>query len=491
MELRDNEILVFTPQMLLGAEALYSVYDIEEETERARIIALMSARAKELKLEKEFTNVIKAFNSAEKKLAQEYTKMQAETDGEIPLKLDGKGFPLNTIENFLLILRNDPVFSGLKFNMLTYAPEIEKNGETRRWVDADDSQARRYIEFEHNIHNQSKLDDALTIIFREREYHPVKRIIESVKWDGTERIPKFLIKWLKCEDSDYNREVSRLIFSGGINRLYNPGCKFDDVAILIGTKQGEGKSTFVRWLALNDEFFSEVTEIEGQKGMEALEGAWVCEIAELLALTRTKDQEAVKSYITRQNDRYRRPFDKRVTDHKRQCVFVGTTNKEQFLTDKTGNRRFYPVKVNQSGYDLFDREDELKTEILQCWAEAKVKFEKGKMFPYANRDLVSEIRKHQNSAVEDDYREGLIIDYLKDREEVCILELWKRALDNEFSKPTKKDSNEIALILQATGKWKREEKPKRLYNYGLQKVWVRENKVIDIANEYKDPFGDS
>ena len=91
---------------------------------------------------------------------------------------------------------------------------------------------------------------------------------------------------------------------------------------------------------MEDDFFREVTEFEGQKGIEAVEGGWICEVSELLALTKVKEQEAVKSYLTRLSDTYRRPFDKRVTEHKRQCIFIGTTNKEQFLTDKTGNRRF-------------------------------------------------------------------------------------------------------------------------------------------------------
>lgn len=75
--------------------------------------------------------------------------------------------------------------------------------------------------------------------------------------------------------------------------------------VLIGTKQGEGKSTLVRWLALSDDYFSEVNEFEGQRGIESLEGAWICEVSELLAMTKTKEQEAVKSFLTRLNDRYR------------------------------------------------------------------------------------------------------------------------------------------------------------------------------------------
>lgn len=474
--LQDECIIEFSVPQLLGKETFYQLYDINDELERERIKTLLIARAIELKIEKDFSKLIKAFDSADKKLAAQYTKQNAILNSKVPLKFDGRGQPLNTIENFMIILKKDEYFNTLKFNLLTYSPEKIVNGKVERWTDSDDSQARNYIESKYNIHNQQKLDDALRIIFKEREYHPIKNIIDNVEWDGEERIYTFLHKWLKCDDTPYSREVSRLIFSGGINRLYNPGCKFDDVPVLIGTKQGEGKSTFVRWLALQDEFFTEICEIEGQKGIEALEGIWICEIAELLALTKTKDVEAVKGYITKQSDKYRRPFDRRVTEHKRQCVFIGTTNKEQFLTDKTGNRRFYPIKVYQNGYDLFDKQTEVKWEILQCWAEAKVKYDKGEMIPYADRKLISDIKRHQQNAVEDDYRDGLIEEYLQNKTQICILELWKNALKNEYSKPTKKDSNDISLILQSIDGWERQEKSQWVSGFGTQKIWINKNK---------------
>ena len=489
MELQEEMIQTFSTVQLLNQDTLYNLYDIDDELERARLRALLMVRAKALKMEKEFADVIKAFDNASQKLAREYTRENAKKNKDIPLKFDGKGNPLNTIENFLLILRNDKYFNDLQFNLLTYSPETIIKGKKVRWSDGDDSQARCYIEEFHKMHNQAKLDDALRILFREREYHPIKNIIESVKWDGVERISTLLIKWLKCEDTDYIREVSRLIFSGGINRVYNPGCKFDDMPVFIGTKQGEGKSTFVRWLALEDDFFREVTEFEGQKGIEAVEGGWICEVSELLALTKVKEQEAVKSYLTRLSDTYRRPFDKRVTEHKRQCIFIGTTNKEQFLTDKTGNRRFYPVKVNQTGYELFNFKDEIRSDILKCWAEAKFKYDNGKMLPYADINLVGEIKKHQLNSVEDDYREGMIENYLTNKDEVCIVELWQKALNNEFTKPTKKDSNDIALILQSLGGWERETKSIRTSDYGIQRVWKKaktEEKPVEIDFDNND-----
>lgn len=443
---------------LLRSENVYMIQAQPIEI-REQLKALYFARMQELRADKELKEQVKrmfrAFDSAEKEMADAYTKENAKQNSDIALAFDGKGQPLSTIDNFLLILRNDKRFGSLRFNQLSYSPEHIVNGKLERWQDKDDSNARFYIERKYHIHNREKLDDALRILFAEREYHPIKQIIEAVEWDGVSRIQDLFVKWLKCEDTPYIREVTRLVFAGGIHRLYNPGCKFDDVAVLIGTKQGEGKSTFARWLAIKDEFFTEVTEIEGQKGIEAIEGAWVCEIAELLAVTKTKEVEAVKSYITKLVDRYRRPFDRRTTDHKRQCVFIGTTNKEQFLTDKTGNRRWYPVKVNSSGYDLHDHKDEICADILQAWAEAKHLYDIGELNPYADRNLLEVIRAKQEQSVEDDYRVGLVTDYLSRRDKVCVLELWKYALDNPYTKPSRRESNELTLILQSIGGWER------------------------------------
>lgn len=460
---------------LLRSENIYMIQAQPMEV-REQLKALYFARMQELKADKELKEQVKrmfkAFDTAEREMADAYTKENARKHSEVQLAFDGKGQPLSTIDNFLLILRNDKEFESLRFNQLSYSPEHIVDGKLERWQDKDDSRARFYIEQKYKIHNREKLDDALRILFAEREYHPIKQIIEAVEWDGVSRTQELFIKWLKCEDTPYIREVTRLVFAGGIHRLYNAGCKFDDVAVLIGTKQGEGKSTFARWLAIKDEFFTEVTEIEGQKGIEAIEGAWICEIAELLAVTKSKEVEAVKSYITKLVDRYRRPFDRRTTDHKRQCVFIGTTNKEQFLTDKTGNRRWYPVKVNSSGYDLHDHKEEIQADILQAWAEAKYLYDRGELNPYADRNLLAEIKEKQEAAVEDDYRVGMISEYLAEKKKVCILEIWKYALDNSFTKPTRRESNEVTLILQSLGEWERG-KVEHHPAFGNQLFWYK------------------
>ncbi|MBQ7295869.1 MAG: hypothetical protein IJW86_06715 [Clostridia bacterium] len=397
--------------------------------------------------------------------------------GEEELSLDrsSDGRVLSTIDNYVKIFEGDEEFKFLRFNSLSRSAETLCDGKTVKWTDTHDSQAKNYFEKNYGICAEAKYENALRIILSKRSYHPVRELIESIEWDGESRIYTFLTKCMRAEDTPYTREVSRLIFAGGIHRLYNPGCKFDDMPVLIGTRQGEGKSTIVRWLALKDEFFTEVNEFEGQRGIESLEGAWICEVSELLALTKTKEQEAVKSYLSRLNDRYRMPFDKRVTDHPRQCVFIGTTNKEQFLTDKTGNRRYYPVRVYQSAHNLYEHEKEIKEYILQCWAEASFLYSKGELKPYADPDMEELIREKQSEAVQDDYRVGMIRDYLETKNEVCIPMLWYEALKMRSDiKPTRKDSCDIALIMQGMVGWEKKNNTHFFKDYGSQRWWKKE-----------------
>lgn len=488
MIISDKSITQMEPTVLFSPDVLDALFKIRDKAERSRLQGLMEYRAKEVGVSSEFKSVIKAYQAVQKQLAAEFRKEAAQETG-IELDFDGQGRALNTVDNFLKVIEGDPKFQGLKFNLLTYSPEQVRDGKVEKWTDADDAEARRYIEKTYHIHSVQKCDDAFRIQFKRNEYHPIRDIVNGLTWDGKPRIEQFLHRWTKCEDTAYTREVSRLIFAGGIHRLYNPGCKFDDMPVLIGKRQGEGKSTLVRWLAIRDEYFTECNEFDGQRGIEAVEGAWICEVSELLAMTKAREMEAVKSYLTRLNDRYRMPFDKRVTDHPRQCVFIGTTNKEQFLTDKTGNRRFYPVVVRQSGYDLFDHEKECRAYIEQCWAEAKFLYDTDQIKPYANRDLIDTIRQHQDEAAEDDYRIGMISDYLATHSEVCVLELWRSALKmNDYSKPTKKDSNDISTIMQSMDGWQKSNKAKRFTDYGVQKYWFKAEKswADEIADMDED-----
>ena len=460
-QLTDAEFIDSIPQLFDAEDALW------QQTQWAAYRMEASRR----KIVKEFDRV---YSTYKRELgASSGSAAYIDMRHGFPLETDNRGRLATTIDNFLTILRNDAAFDGVRFNLL--ADRAYRDG--KKWEDGDDSWVRKEIEHKYGIHHAPKLDDAFRLLLREREYHPVHEMIDALKWDGKSRIYTLLCKWLKCDDTEYTREVSRLIFAGGINRIYRPGCQFDDVPVLIGTRQGEGKTSFVRWLAMDDDYATEVAEINGKEGAEAIEGKWICEFGELLALTRAKEQEAIKSYITRRYDHYRRPFARYTSDKPRQCIFIGTTNRREFIGDKTGGRRFYPVEVHCSGYDLHNAKAEIMEDIRQCWAEAKQLFDEGRLPAVANPELIGDIRAAQAEASEEDYRIAEIEEWLRINKSIgdltCVKQLWVHALKQPEDRAiSAKDSRDIGLIMQNMPGWKRVGN-RRIPGYGSPKAWQR------------------
>jgi len=403
----------------------------------------------------------------------------ANTFAELTRTESGK--PQKTINNYLEIMRHDGFYGDVKYNLLTNFPERTSGGKRRNWSDADNAASMAYIEGTYGLYNRDKHDAAFLLFVTEREYHPIREAVDALKWDGTQRIEGFLTRWMRADDTAYTREASRLMFAGGIHRLYHPGCKFDLMPVLIGTQQGEGKSTIVRWLAMADEFYGEVTEFEGQRAIEQLYRLWIAEVGELLALTKTREQEAVKSFITMQIDRYRKPWGRCTSDNPRQCIFVGTTNNPRFLTDKTGNRRFLPVTVRSSARDLFDHEQEIRAYVRQCWAEAKARMDQGQMVPVENRELMDAIKAKQAEALEDDWRVGVIYSYLEKQRPgafVCVRELREKALYPERLglSDDMRESREIGFIMEKAEGWTKVEKkqrPTNAWDMGAQWCWKK------------------
>ncbi len=370
--------------------------------------------------------------------------------------------------------------SHLRLNVMTGKPEFYDRFEKvwRDWADVHDAHLRSWFQSRFNLYHEKMLRDALQIHFNLHQVNPLTDLLESLVWDGKPRIQSFLHDILGCDDTPYNREVSRLIFAGAIHRAFEPGCKFDEMVVLVG-KQGGGKSTIVRWLNMDDAYFRELKVINGKEAVEAMRGGWIIELTELMAMTRVREAEAVKAFITTQVDEYRAPYDRHTQNISRRCSFIGTTNNPLFLSDRTGNRRFYPVQCRTDGYEIFSREKEIKAYILQCWAEAVYLYKQGKLSPYADKSVIDLIRKEQDNAMEDDWRIGAIKDYLnqvkKDpKSTVSIIELWHCALDEpEESKPQRKDSIEISQILLGIGGWHRTNSTGST-RWGIQKMYARD-----------------
>ena len=384
-----------------------------------------------------------------------------------------------TINSFYTIMTNS-CGNKLRLNIMTQKVErLGPDGQWIGWTDGDEADLRSYCEEYYHLYNREKFTDALRVYIKNHKVNPLLDILKKLTWDGTPRIESFLHDVMKAEDNAYTRECSRLLFAGGIHRAYNPGCKFDTVLVLIGS-QAAGKSTIVRWLNIDDQFFREIKTISGKEGVEALFGCWIGEIAELMAMTRVKEQEAVKAYITSQEDSYRTPYDKYTQTIQRRCIFVATTNDNQFLSDRTGNRRWLPVEVKSTADELYKHKDEIQEYIRQCWAEAIQLYQNGNLPAYPDPAIIDQMKQAQEYAMEDDWRVGAIRQYLDDQKipansTVCVIEVWHNALNEPAErKPTRKDSIEIGRILNSMDGWVRNDKPVRTV-WGLQKVWRKDN----------------
>ena len=387
------------------------------------------------------------------------------------LELTAKGDIRPTIRNFALILQQSACFRTLRFNRFKGC--FEENG--RPWSDDDLSRAMAYIESEYHIKSRDDFFHALNLLKPRIGYHPVLERIAAIQWDGCSRLAGFFPKLLGCADTPYTRELGRLLFHCGMARLMEPGCKVDCVLILTG-RQGSGKSTLVRMLALEDDWFTEISDIRDEKKVgEQLRGKWFAELGELNAF-RTSLEE-VKQFATRQYDRYRLAYDRLAQDYPRTCIFIGTTNNPRPLRDRTGNRRFFPVEITVGGDWLHEAKEGVMPYIEQCWAEVYALGQKGKLRPYVTRGLEADVAREQEKALQDDTRVGDIERYLSDPahpvDVVCIKQIWQEALGMTEG-PPRRQSDFIAAVLDNLPGWKRGDSRIGKGSYRNQLCWVRE-----------------
>lgn len=185
-------------------------------------------------------------------------------------------------------------------------------------------------------------------------------------WDGVERIETFLSAWWGATDNTYTRGVSLYLWTALAGRVLEPGVKADMVPVLVG-EQGLGKSTGIKMLAPTDETFTAVSLHEKEDDLaRRIKGRLVIELDELRGL-HTRELEAIKAWITRQNENWVPKYREFATSYPRRCVFFGSTNQEQFLADTTGNRRWLPVRVADAVGDFSGVREQL-------WAEARDRF---------------------------------------------------------------------------------------------------------------------
>lgn len=250
----------------------------------------------------------------------------------------------------------------------------------------------------------------------QRAYDPALEYLESLTWDEEPRIDIWLAKYLGVANSPYASMVGKLFLISMVARIFEPGCKADYMLVLEGP-QGELKSQALR--ILGDPWFSDNLPDIATHAKDAavhLRGKWLLEIPEMHAFNKAETTH-LKSFVSRQEEFYRPPYGRAEVIDKRRCVFAGTTNKEAYLKDETGGRRFWPVKCGTIRLELLEAERD------QLFAEAMVAYLAGTHWWPERKFEMEFIKPHQTARYEGDLWEDLMREYLDGKSEVTLKQI--------------------------------------------------------------------
>ena len=320
--------------------------------------------------------------------------------------------------NFGLIVRNDPslrdkvrrdAFRG-RDCVCDDLPWRKATDADPFWNNSDDNGLIDYVSKVYQLTGKQALLDANDLIMSQSTFHPVREWLDSLEWDGIERLDTMLCDYLGAEDNPLTRAMTRKHFTAAVARVMRPGCKYDYILTLIGP-QGIGKSTLVKIMG-GDWFDDSLTSIEGKEGMEQIRGKWLIEFGELTNYKKSTS-EAYKAFISKQEDSYRPAYGRKVEVYPRQCVFFATTNEPAFLKGDTGNRRFWTVECDRADI-LKDVWDELPEEREQLWAEAVHYYRQGeKLYLPHELEKAAQQRQDDHNEVAADERIGVIEAFIR------------------------------------------------------------------------------
>lgn len=418
------------------------------------------------------------------------------------------GTPLKTSENVMILMENDPNLKGrirldtfakmiIGIGPLPWAPREDEG--SFRWVDDDDSGLRIYIEKVLGFKSKDSIQDALTQYAAKNRFNPIIDYLKALEWDGVKRLDTLFIDYLGAADTSYTKAVTRKSHVAAIARIMTPGIKYDTMPVLTGT-QGLGKTTLIQKMGLNW-FSNSIESFEGKEAAELLQGIWIVEIGEMSAYNRS-DLETIKGFLSRCDDQYRAAYARKTEKHPRSCVFFGTSNKDDYLRDSTGARRFWPVDVGirKNTKNVFT---DLDSEVNQIWAEAFFRWQIGEPLTLS-KELEAEAKIQQENHSESDPREGIIREFVerqvpidwekrsvgdrrlywsgefgkssietRERDRVCAAEVWCECLNGDLKYMKRTDALDINRILGNMEGWKKHKSTCRMGPYGHQKGFIR------------------
>lgn len=286
--------------------------------------------------------------------------------------LTGQGQPICNEDNVLRVLDQMPQLTGVVWYDEFHGKHFTVRGseKPREWSDLDTLKIMTFLQRQLGFVriSDSTVYKALMVYADRTIKNEPRDWMDTLKWDGQERIEDFFINCFGAEESDYTRSASRNWWVSMAARIYSPGCQVDNMLILEGA-QGKYKSSALN--IIGSPWYAEAQESPTSKDFYmALHGKLIVEVGEMDSFRRA-EETLIKRLLSSRSDRFRPPYGRASVDFKRRCVFVGTTNEDTYLKDHTGGRRFWPIKIENIDLPAIRRDRE------QLFAEAVHYFKAG------------------------------------------------------------------------------------------------------------------
>ena len=366
---------------------------------------------------------------------------------------DDSDNPLAVVANAIIALRNKYP-DHFAFDEMARAVMLQKPLESapffvpRPITDTDVTMIQSFLQHQGLKRlGPEATHQAIDVRAYDCRFHPVRDYLNGLHWDGTPRLKQFFSCYFGAEDTPYPKQIGAMFLISMVARIFNPGCKADHLPVIEGL-QGTLKSTACRILG-GDWYSDNLPDIGAGKDVsQHLRGKWLIEVSEMHAMSRA-ESALLKSFITRDTERYRPSYGRREVVEPRQCVFIGTTNKATYLRDETGGRRFWPIKTGTIDVDA------LRTDRDQLFAEAVVEYRAGTQWWPDRKFETEHIQSEQAERYEADAWEEKIGEYLKNKSKVTIGEVAQEALFFQTPRLGTAEQRRIAAAMERLG-WQRE-----------------------------------